>query len=151
MPRIEFQSIRFVEPPPITQDEFLGWKELFKRNPKYKFEPEKRVNYRFFGFILIIILLCTAWHCQAQILQFRTKKIGYCKLINGQKMSNMTWVSAPNGSVIIDFDKGNIFISGTHYMLFKVTHTYDPQYSTAYILYKYDTKDSIGNKVTFAL
>jgi hypothetical protein len=63
----------------------------------------------------------------------------------------MNWVAAPNGSVIVDFDKGNIFINGTHHALFKITQSYDPQYSTAYIIYKYDTKDSIGNKVTFAL
>ena len=109
------------------------------------------VNYRFFSFLFIIILFGTTWNGQAQVLQFRTKKVGYCKLINGQKTSNMTWVSAPNGSVIVDFDGGKIFINGTHYALFKITHVYDPQYSTAFVLYKYDTKDSIGNKVTFAL
>ncbi|HEY4876653.1 MAG TPA: hypothetical protein VIH86_13835 [Puia sp.] len=82
---------------------------------------------------------------------YKSTEVGICKLKNGQKTTAMKWMDCPYVAVIVDYGKGNIFVNSREKRLFKITKVYDPEFTNAYTLYKYDTKDLKGKKVVVAL
>jgi len=102
------------------------------------------------GLAFTLSLFCVSTFAQVQT--YRATKLGYCGVKNGKVLSQLKWVDCnPNVAIIVDFSKGNVFVNSNTRRLFKIVKTYPPKYTTAYTLFKYDTKDSTGNTVGIAL